>query len=314
MSSKLGSLFILTIFMLFLISIIPGCRREAPLPLPDSPTATTGPDQAIPIPASPEPSLDTPVPAVLTPRPEPAAIWVNGEAVLMAEYQAEMALYLDSGLEAGEGAETRVVEELINQVLLAQAAYQEGFLLDDEALNQRLQALAEQAGGQAVLDEWMEKYGYSQPVFEKVLRRAAAAAWMRDRIIETVPERIEQVRVRQLIFSQSTEADQTLANIRAGTNFASLAVRQDPVLGGDLGWFPRGYLQESVLEEAAFALETGEFSEVIETPFGYHILQLVERNPQRPLDQEARLVLQTKALGEWLRERFNQSEIEISLP
>jgi peptidyl-prolyl cis-trans isomerase C len=304
--------FWLTLLMMMLPGLIAGCERQAPVPLPASPIPPTTAVEATLAPASPEPFPDTPSPAVPSPTPEAVAFQVNGEPVLLAEFQAEMALFLDSGLE--EQAEDIVLEEMINQVLLSQAAFREGFWLDEEGLEHRLAALVQEIGGQVVLAEWMEKYGYSSHTFEKVFSRAVAAAWMRDRIIEAVPEMVEQVRVRQLLFNNLNDASQSLAQVRAGTSFASLALRQDPIMGGDLGWFPRGYLQESVIEEAAFALQAGDFSEVIETSIGYHILQMVERDPQRPLEQEARLVIQSNVLRIWLEEKRSQSEIELSLP
>lgn len=69
--------------------------------------------------------------------------------------------------------------------------------------------------------------------------------------------------------------------ILKGENFAMLATMysEDPgsaVKGGELGFFGRGDMV-SEFEAAAFVLKPGEVSPVIETKFGFHIIQLIER-------------------------------------
>jgi len=69
--------------------------------------------------------------------------------------------------------------------------------------------------------------------------------------------------------------------VRAGEDFAALAKEfsSDPGnkdKGGDLGWFGRGMMVKP-FEEAAFALKPGETSDLVETPFGFHIIQTQER-------------------------------------
>lgn len=77
------------------------------------------------------------------------------------------------------------------------------------------------------------------------------------------------------------QANELRARAAAGENFAELAKEysQDPGSaenGGDLGFFGRGQMV-APFEAAAFALEVGEVSDVVETPFGFHIIKLEER-------------------------------------
>jgi len=72
-------------------------------------------------------------------------------------------------------------------------------------------------------------------------------------------------------------AEKVLAEVRAGKDFATLARKysDDPgsaAQGGELGYFQRGVMV-GPFEEAAFALQPGEVSEIVETPFGFHIIK-----------------------------------------
>lgn len=74
-------------------------------------------------------------------------------------------------------------------------------------------------------------------------------------------------------------ADSLLARVRAGEDFAELARTrsQDPgsaPAGGDLGWFRREGAFVEEFEDAAFGLLEGQVSEVVETNFGYHLVQV----------------------------------------
>lgn len=238
---------------------------------------------------------------------EPLAVRVNGEGISLALFQSEIARY--QGL-PGTGLATysdeEILEDLIDQVLLAQGAEESGFIVDEALLDARIQelGLSEQA-----LAVWMADYGYSQGEFRQMLKWAVAAAWMRDRIIAEVPETAEQVRARQILLYNSTEADNVFAQLESGTEFGTLAAQYEPLAAGDLGWFPRGYLNVTELDEIVFGLEPGTYSNIIQTPLGYHIVQVLEKEPNHPLSADARRVLQVQALSDWLDDRGSQSEI-----
>ncbi len=77
------------------------------------------------------------------------------------------------------------------------------------------------------------------------------------------------------------KAQAILDSIKAGADFATMAKKysEDPgsaSQGGDLGFVKRGVFYPE-FESAAFALEPGQISEVIESPVGYHIIQMIER-------------------------------------
>ncbi len=86
------------------------------------------------------------------------------------------------------------------------------------------------------------------------------------------------------------KAEKILARVRAGEDFAELAKKysDDPgsrEKGGDLGFFSRGQMIEP-FEKAAFSLKVGEISGLVESPFGYHIIKLEERQPAQTTPYE----------------------------
>jgi len=244
--------------------------------------------------------------------PIPLAAQVNDDSITMSEFEAELGRYRKAtGTEPTDEDVEKVIQEMIDQLLLAQAAAQAGFQVDQA----RLEARIEQLGlSPEDLQTWLDTYGYTQEGFEASLSRAIAAAWMRDEIIAKTSETAEQVHARQILLYNSEEAETALNQLNAGAEFEALAEQYDPVTRGDLGWFPRGYLTVPELDEVIFALEPGEHSDVIETALGFHIVQVIERDDDRPLSPDAYRMMQAETLTSWLQERRQQSEITLYVP
>lgn len=110
-------------------------------------------------------------------------------------------------------------------------------------------------------------------------------------------------------------AEAILAEARqAGADFAALAREHstDPSrgLGGDLGFFTRRGQQVDAVADAAFGLEIGQISDVVESPLGYHIILLTDRHPGREISLSQaefgiRMILEDRRVKE-LRKRLVQ--------
>jgi peptidyl-prolyl cis-trans isomerase D len=112
----------------------------------------------------------------------------------------------------------------------------------------------------------------------------------------------EQVHARHILLKVSPDAapevkaqvrkkaEEVLKKVKAGEDFAKLAEKysedSSAAQGGDLGTFPRGKMVPT-FEQAAFALEPGQTSDIVESPFGFHIIKVESKDEARiqPLDE-----------------------------
>lgn len=256
----------------------------------------------------------TPEPATAT--PPPSAAIVNGEYITLAEFQAELERYKAAQSALGnsvsdEEANKVVLEDMIAQVLLSNAAREANFNLTEAGLQSRIEALASEIGGAGALSAWQSAHGYDDASFRAALKRSVEAAWMRDKIIADVPATVEQIHARQILTYNEADARAALEQLNAGADFDELAALYDPITLGELGWLPRGYLLDASADEAVFALQADEYSEVVATNAGFHIFKALERG-DHPLSPDALLTLQELALRNWLAEKRTSSDIVLA--
>jgi parvulin-like peptidyl-prolyl isomerase len=89
----------------------------------------------------------------------------------------------------------------------------------------------------------------------------------------------ERIRASHILVELEPKAQEILAKVKQGEDFAALA-RQHSTCpskrqGGDLGHFGRGAMVKP-FEDAAFALQPGEVAGPVKTEFGYHVIKRTE--------------------------------------
>jgi peptidyl-prolyl cis-trans isomerase C len=230
---------------------------------------------------------------------EAAKSQVESQGMVLNEEQLE---------QLKEDVMTQIIER---SLLLAEAQNQEIEINNDEVEAEYI-SIQNRFPSAEVFAEQMELFGYTEEklkaeiaenmqiqmlidgmMAEVELDEADITAYYNDNKDRFVNP--ETVRASHILIQTSPEDDETtradalrrikLVLIRAqqGDDFAELAKEfsEGPSgpQGGDLGPFGRGQMVPP-FEEAAFALEVGEVSEVVETSFGYHIIKLFEKNEQ----------------------------------
>ncbi|MBI4010278.1 MAG: peptidylprolyl isomerase [Candidatus Aenigmarchaeota archaeon] len=88
-----------------------------------------------------------------------------------------------------------------------------------------------------------------------------------------------KIRCAHILVEKFSEAQEILEALKKGADFAKTAearsIDGSRRRGGDLGWFGHGVMVKP-FEQAAFALEKGQISDLVKTQFGYHIIKRLE--------------------------------------
>jgi len=288
----------ISLWVLLLVIFIPACNPDTTLT-----ETVTQPTTTPSFTSTPEPVTATVI---------PAAFVVNGEPVPLAWFESEVSRYLLAQENLGEPVEDQtaareiVRNDIIDQVLLAHGAQAMGFSVSDADVQSRIDALVAEVD----LPAWMAQWGYTEEDLFQSLKLQLLADTQKQQILESIPESAEQVELQQVFAYTETGARNALVSLNSGRDFDEVASTYDPTTGGYLGWAPRGYLLIPSLEEVAFSLPIGEYSEVIESEIGYHILRVLDR-AERPLTSDARMTLQRTALQSWLDQQREQATIEV---
>ncbi len=206
----------------------------------------------------------------------------HGGKINQEEFQQELELLPPDQRLLFQSAEGRrhFLERLVDRKLLVQASIQRG--IGDEI---KVQKRMDQCGQEILIEEFLKRsLSESETVTDTMIQE----------YYDTHPDQFrkpEMISVRQVIVNDRVQAEQLLSRIRNGADFSQLA-RQfsiDPSTrskGGEMEPVTRGQLQPR-LEEAIFSLTVpGEISDVVTSPFGYHIFQLISRQEGEALPLE----------------------------
>ena len=177
----------------------------------------------------------------------------------------------------------RTVAELVSNLFMRRALANEALKagMDNDPLVQaQVQIARDRALSDArlaMLDKQTEPSDAAQSAYAKAAYQANSARFIQP----------EQVNARHILIRGNTpearaKAEALLSQLKQGADFKALAIKasEDPgsgPKGGDLGFFEKGRMAKP-FEDAAFALEKpNELSPIVETQFGFHIIELIEK-------------------------------------
>jgi len=144
----------------------------------------------------------------------------------------------------------------------------------------------------------------AEQVDELILKPAVIKGKLVAALAGNVATSAEQVHARHILVKTEAEAITARKEIDAGATFEAVAAKYstDPGSkdkGGDLGWFGRGVMIPE-FEQVAFTLKPGEISAPVKSSFGYHLIQVIEKDPNRPLDPARLQQVREQGYQTWL--------------
>ena len=206
----------------------------------------------------------------------------------------------------------QVLDQLIDQALITQAAAEMGLSVTDDELEESIASIKASLESEEAFAKSLVANNLTEEEFRSLQRQQLLSRKVMDRITADVPDEAEQVHARHILVETEEEAQSILDQLESGADFAELAKEHstDETTkdnGGDLGFFPRGVVLPE-FEEAAFALDVGERSGVVQTPYGYHIIEVLERET-RPVPDEIKEGLRQQIIINWLDAQRAQADI-----
>jgi foldase protein PrsA len=259
---------------------------------------------------------------------EGALATVNGQEITWADYEPELrqALY---GVTQQYGVDwnqpeniallgtlqDQILQTVVDRTLLRQAVAKEGIEVSQSDAQARIEeekTAIMDSGQFSSWDQFKEQTGLSDEYFARLVED--------NELVQKVSEaygparEVEQIHARHILVADEETGKEVLARLNEGEDWAALAQEYSQDTSnkdnaGDLDWFPRGVMVPA-FEEAAFSLEPDETSDLVQTDFGYHIIQVLEKGMQEVDEQTYSMMIQ-QAFQDWLDEQKSAAEITI---
>lgn len=206
-----------------------------------------------------------------------------------------------------------VFQELEREAKLIEAAGDLDITVTNDELNAEIRQrgnLSEETTDSdfaAALNQQVSTSGLRENEYLQMLRADLLEQKVNTHFTELAPEREAQVLGRWIVLNadEQEEAEEALQRLEAGEDFAAVAgdLSTDTTSadqGGDLGWRTRGGFFDRAAEDFLFDAEPGERSEIISTHSGFFIVELVDQDDDRELDDFQQQVVVAREMNDWL--------------
>jgi peptidyl-prolyl cis-trans isomerase C len=213
----------------------------------------------------------------------------------------------------------KILDELIDKELLYQESLRKGIEIEEKAVDEKMDALKGRFPNEETFKDEMNQMNLSEVTLRSQIKKDLTVQQLVEKEIlvkvlvsdedsksfyGSHPEHFQQkekVRASHILIKSEADTDPVSKDerrkkleavkkrIENGEDFASLAKEfsQCPSAekGGDLGYFERGKMVKP-FEDAAFSMKPGEVSDIVVTPFGFHLIKVTDRSEARTISYD----------------------------
>jgi len=251
-------------------------------------------------------------------------------------------------------ARSNILENLIKQELIIQEGRKLNLVPQDKEVEVEYGKIRQRFQSEEQFQEVLKQQGLTEKKLQDNVKRRMILMKVIDTVVKPTAEPVtdkdisdfyeankekykepEKVHASHILIKVETNAtdqekydaekriNEILQQVKSGSDFAELAKKHSQCpsasRGGDLGTFGRGQMIKE-FEDAAFSTEVGQISNVVLTDFGYHIIKVQEKKPEKIMelsivsDEIKRILTAEKmntATEKWLQPLKDKSNIQI---
>lgn len=254
---------------------------------------------------------------------------INDMVITQKEYDEHLSVYKKMAeTQYGEGAwdmeisegqtmgayyESTLLDQLIMDLLLVEAAEKEGIQMSEEDMKAEIDEFKSYLETDEEYQKFLENYGMTEEYLKESLRKEFLINHYLSIKIENLKPTDEElqtlfedlnmnvrVRASHILVNTEDEAKAVIERLNKGEKFEDIAkeLNKDATAatGGDLDYFEYTDMVQP-FSEASFALEIGEISEPVKTDFGYHVIKVTDKT----IDSEVTLESERSVLTEYYK-------------
>jgi foldase protein PrsA len=193
----------------------------------------------------------------------------------------------------------QVVDSLVREQVMEIGAKKEGISVSDAEIDKKINEIKKQFPKAGQLEDLLKKQGQTIDDLKSNLKTQLLGERLRSKLtkgkIKITDKEIQdyynknkfqfkdqdKVKAQHILLKTKEKAEEVLAKVKAGEDFAKLAKQfsTDPgskESGGDLGYFDKNQMVPE-FSKVAFSLKVGEISGVVKSQFGYHIIKVQDK-------------------------------------